>query len=402
VPVSYDSVIWAYRMLLGREPESPHVIELHASRHENVDAMRANFLRIAETQESFRKLGGILMEKGKESEKNTAATPAADGSSAPTSLESLFPIIYKQNPDADEATQLKSIGVLAPGDTTRIMRRIIGATDRQRRPTPFIIRFGHDDLGYAQVDDFELAVDLADYAIGAHIMMNHKYEPHLGAFFRKNVKQGMHVVDIGANIGYYAVLASKLVGERGHVTAFEPNSENARLILLSVERNRIKNVKLLPVALSTQMGNAFFSAHVGSNGGLLPSNTDVLVSSQCDVVPTFRLDQLVSEHIDFLKIDVEGAEGLVFEGAWSLIERDRPIICSEFSPEMLLRVSGVHALAYIERFTSIGYRMQVLDRSKSAGEGVEIPDPTAFMANFGSATHIEDIVFMPPDSAARL
>ena len=87
-----------------------------------------------------------------------------------------------------------------------------------------------------------LRSDLADASVGKPILHNRTYEPHVTAFMRRQLKPGMNVIDVGANIGYFTVLASKLVGDTGSVLAFEPNSENARLILLDVELNNLKNV----------------------------------------------------------------------------------------------------------------------------------------------------------------
>jgi Methyltransferase FkbM domain len=98
------------------------------------------------------------------------------------------------------------------------------------------------------------------------------------------------------------------------------------------------------IALSNEMGNAFFSNHLGSNAGFLSSSTEILQNSQCVVVPTFRLNQVTQKQVDLVKLDVEDAEGLVVEAGWSTISKDRPIVMSEFSPEMLGRVSKVRPL----------------------------------------------------------
>ena len=89
------------------------------------------------------------------------------------------------------------------------------------------------------------------------------------------------------------------------------------------------------------MGNVYFSTHLGPNGGFLSSSTEILQNSRCVVVPTFRLDQIIQQRVDLMKMDVEGAEGLVVEGGWSTIVKNRPIVVSEFSPEMLGRVSKI-------------------------------------------------------------
>ena len=122
----------------------------------------------------------------------------------------------------------------------------------------------------------------------------------------------MTVVDVGANLGYYSLLASKLVGPSGRVIALEPNSENCRLLLSSLRLDGITNVQLIPVAADTATGWAYYSTHVGSNGGLI-DDADLLRHPGV-VVPTFRLDDLVEQPVGLLKMDVEGAEGRVDQG----------------------------------------------------------------------------------------
>src|SRR2546421_6316813 len=129
----------------------------------------------------------------------------------------------------------------------------------------------------------------------------------------------MVVVDVGANLGFHSMLAANLVGRSGKVLCIEPNSENCRLILLSIDENQFSQVVLYPVALSNRQGYALFTAHIGSNGGFLPATEESLLSPNCVVVPTFPLDALIQGKVDFMKIDTEGAEGLIIGGAKSLI-----------------------------------------------------------------------------------
>ena len=313
-------------------------------------------------------------------------------------LRSLFAIIYGQPISDDQFGYLNAIRVMDAKNAHSAMRRIIGAIDRQQWGTPLNIRFDASDIALVDLDGFKLAIDLADVSVGRHIMRHRTYEPHVTAFMRRQIKPGMNVIDVGANIGYFTVLASKLVGDAGTVVAFEANSENARLILLDVEINNLKNVRLLPTALSSEMGSAYFSTHLGSNGGFLSSNLEILQNSRCVVVPTFRLDQLIEKQVDLMKLDVEGAEGLVVEGGWSTISKSRPIVVSEFSPEMLARVSRTRALDYLKRFADAGYRVFLLERDKADGAGSEIQDIDAFLEGYGEQTRIEDLAFVPKAS----
>ena len=200
------------------------------------------------------------------------------------------------------------------------------------------------------------------------------HEAHLSAVFEKYCTSGMTVVDVGANLGYYSVgVASRLVGPTGRVVALEPNSENCRLLLSSLRLNDITNVQLLPVAADRATGWAYYSTHVGSNGGLI--DDDDLLSHPGTVVPTFPLDELVEGPVGFLKMDVEGEEGRVVEGATCSIARDRPIVTTELKDEMLRRVSGTTVADYLGSFEKLGYRPSLLEKATGCGEAVRLGRP---------------------------
>ena len=179
-------------------------------------------------------------------------------------------------------------------------------------------------------------------------------EPHLTAVFEKYCQPGMTVIEVGANIGCYTLLASRLVGPSSRVVAIEPNSENCRLLSTSLAAQGVGNVELLAVACSTKVGWANFSSHCGSNGGFIPD--DDLMSRPGTVVAVFPLDSLVQGRVDFLKFDVDGAAALVTSGAQELLSKSRPIVTTEFSCAMVKRVSGCDSRTYLEVFVNQGYR----------------------------------------------
>jgi FkbM family methyltransferase len=305
----------------------------------------------------------------------------------------VFKFVYGREPRAEERTLLATlIGGLDESDTKGAFRAIINAFDHQTHPTPFKVRFGPDDVAYAQFPGFELAVDQKDVSVSVPLLRG-EYEPHLFKFFRETLRPGMVFVDVGANVGFYSMLAAAQVGETGRVFSFEPNPENCRLIKLSVARNRFETVAVFPTALGSQSGASVFSTHIGSNGGLMPDTEESLANPNCVVVPISKLEEVIRERIDIVKIDVEGAEGLVLQGAKTLIEEHKPIITSEFSLEMLARVSGMSGKAYLDYFSESGYRAYLCERG--SGELREIVDHVAFVENYGPYTRIEDLVFMP-------
>jgi hypothetical protein len=163
--------------------------------------------------------------------------------------------------------------------------------------------------------------------------------------------------------------------------------------LLSARRNNFQNVSIYPFALGNKVGHTLFSTFVGSNGGLIPDTEDSLSNANCVVVPMLRLDDVIRNKVDCIKIDVEGAEGLVVNGAHHIIETYRPMVTSEFSMEMLPRVSKISGIEYLRFFTEMDYKVFLIDRQSQ--ELAPITDADAFLRDYGEPTRIEDLAFLP-------
>jgi FkbM family methyltransferase len=302
--------------------------------------------------------------------------------------DQLVHLLYPTLPDSLRG----DVDEAAAGDLTQAstIRRMLGTIEHQVAPTSFSVQLARGDAVRCRVGDVELLADAADAAVTPGLRSG-EYESHLTAVFERYCTPGMTVVDVGANLGYYSLLASKLVGESGRVIALEPNSENCRLLLSSLRLHGTGNVQLVPVAADTATGWAYYSTHVGSNGGLIDDRD--LLAHPGVVVPTFRLDDIVDGPVGFLKMDVEGAEGRVVKGATRLIERDRPVITTELKEEMLQRVSGSSVAEYLGYFEGLGYAPSVLDR----GSGAEKPYPSvaALLAEWADTDELRDILLMP-------
>jgi FkbM family methyltransferase len=327
------------------------------------------------------------------------ATPAWEArdqvlrESAPLTVEQAFELVYGRAITSEEFHCLSKFGV---GDATTdlgLLRSVVAAFDRQTYPTPLSLRCGAEQFTTIDFETFKLVLDTSDVSVGRPIMTAKEYEPHLCAFVKSVLRPKMTVVDVGANVGFYTMMFASIVGSTGKVIAFEPNSENNRLILLSLEANKFSQVQLFPFALAESAGSVFFSPMLGSNGGLMPSTSETLTHPNCTVVPCHRLDAMVTEHIDFIKIDVEGAEYRALSGGMELIKRFRPIVTTEFSMEMLPRVSRISGGDFLKWMKGFGYRIHLLTQDRSGQP--EITDIDAFLAGWGDLGRIEDLAFLP-------
>ena len=334
-------------------------------------------------QKVVSRLGGVVQTTGE------ADGPPPDSLALDAALTMLYP--------SREASDLHAPAQALAGEAVvdlHGLRQILSTFDRQFFPSPVTVRFGPDDIVTHRLENgITLFLDREDGAVSRPILAG-DYEAHLVPVFERFCRPDMTVVDVGANVGLYTLLASRLVGPAGRVVAIEPSSENCRLILLSVDANRAENVELLPLALDKGRGWSNLSGHFGSNGGLVSGDVPGLTSGWSEIVPTFALDDLVEGPVDFLKIDVEGAEGRVVAGAQRILKTLRPVVATELSLEMLPRVSGISGEEYLGAFEALGYRICLLNR----GTGQPDPPTTAaqLLEEWADPLQIEDLLLLPP------
>jgi FkbM family methyltransferase len=178
-----------------------------------------------------------------------------------------------------------------------------------------------------EVDPFDV--------VGGEIARHGAYEPETVAVWRTILAPGMIVVDAGAHVGQYAIIASPLVGPRGSVHAFEPDPETFRQLTANVRLNGCDNVVCTEAALARERGRArLYLADVSNVGGNSLRPTVCSRGRQRDV-QVDTLDAYASAHglarLDLLKADVEGAELFLLEGGAQLLARCRPLMLLEFS-----------------------------------------------------------------------
>ncbi len=142
------------------------------------------------------------------------------------------------------------------------------------------------------------------------------YERPKVATLKAILRPGDVFVDVGGNKGDFALLAAKVMGDRGRVICVEPEPGNVAWIERSIGRNRYQCIEVAPVALDASAGSA--TLHLGANSGW-HSLVDERGAVGARVVPTQTLDGLLEErgvdHVTAIKIDVEGAEDRVLDGA---------------------------------------------------------------------------------------
>lgn len=245
------------------------------------------------------------------------------------------------------------------------------------------------------LSDFKMIVNPNDFSVGKSILRNKRYETHVTNAIKSQLKSGDTFVDIGANIGYFTLLAASIVGEKGNVYSFEPNQNNCNLIKENIVLNNYSNVTLFPFAIAESKQTLIYRGEsINSNGQV----ADVTNSQETVLnVEAVALDDMVldSAKITAIKMDIEGAEARALTGMSQIIEKFRPVIFTEFSPHLLTHVSHVKPEEYLASLQE-HYDIYVLDLKAMNGphytEPASISEIMGKYAQSGD-THLDLVAF---------
>jgi FkbM family methyltransferase len=214
-----------------------------------------------------------------------------------------------------------------------------------------------------QVDGIQIHASPADWAVGGGIVRDGAYESAVTEVVGSHLRPGGTFVDVGANIGWFTLFAARRVGGRGHVLAVEPNPANCELIRRSAANNGFNQVRLIPAAASNRAGAVALETDA-SNGRIIPVDAATTVVPCSYVVPARTIDDMVDEagldNVDVIKIDVEGAEPLVVQGAAKTIARWRPVLVCELFPLALQTTGASSAPSFLAQLRDLGYRLSVI------------------------------------------
>jgi FkbM family methyltransferase len=211
-----------------------------------------------------------------------------------------------------------------------------------------------------------------------HHYISHDYEPVSTSAFLGALRPGMTVVDAGAHIGYYAVLAAKGVGESGVVHAIEPCRETAAVLQRNVDINHLRNVRVhVNAAGGTRAARTFqITGSSDSHGFYAHPNTPTLRTTTVEQIP---LDEIVTGPVGVVMIDVEGAELEVLDGMKNIMANSpRLIMFAEWFPAGM-KSAGREPLELPEYLSRVGFSsIDVID--ESAGRIMSVGEVSARLA----------------------
>lgn len=220
-----------------------------------------------------------------------------------------------------------------------------------------------------ELQAFKIYVMVDDLDVGLQIMRGNGYEPHVTQTLINTLKTGDVFLDIGANIGYFTLLAASIVQTSGKVISFEPNIQNLQLIYASILENNFENIRVYPFAVSDSQ-QIMKIKHFCSNGFLESPTSD---QKNIQLVQTVRIDELLQseKQINVIKMDIEGYEPPALRGMDNLIRKYRPVIFTEFSPWHIKHRCNVDPQEYLKQIESYNYRLSIIETSGYIAENLD-------------------------------
>jgi FkbM family methyltransferase len=190
--------------------------------------------------------------------------------------------------------------------------------------------------------------------------------------FQRLLRPGMAVIDGGAHVGLYTVLAARGVGPAGFIIALEPDRYNLAALRVNVERLGAPNVEVVAEALADGAGTARFYETRSTIGSSLMARDDAGVS----MIRTTSIDLLLrGRKVDALlvKLNIEGAEPLALAGMRDVLSRiERVAMLIEVNPS-LLAAAGEDVAALVAGLRAEGFAVEYVDLPSQTG--VRLPDP---------------------------
>lgn len=182
---------------------------------------------------------------------------------------------------------------------------------------------------------FKLLLDLNEPSQRMIYFFGNYDERHEIAMLQKLLVPGDVFWDIGANIGFYTLTASSLVGREGLVVAFEPGPQSWQSLMANIYLNHRTNILPFKMAVTDDYGwvTLYSRPHIADGGASIILRQDQ--SCQTDLCPAINLDGFRQDFggapPTFIKIDVEGAEDLVLKGSRRLLTNSPPLMLIEMN-----------------------------------------------------------------------
>jgi len=207
-----------------------------------------------------------------------------------------------------------------------------------------IIFYAYDNIKRKNLDlsqervisifDNKLKTISQDKGISSELIIHKIHEPLTTSLIIKKLTKGMHCIDIGSNIGYYAILESSKIGDNGLVWSIEPSPQNFKTLSKNIILNQRKNIKCYNIAIGEKNGKIDFLISEKSNWSKIKNESDHIEKGDKIIqVDIMTLDSFSEKNeikkVDLLRMDVEGYERNIIEGSMNFLEKFKPILMIE-------------------------------------------------------------------------
>jgi len=185
------------------------------------------------------------------------------------------------------------------------------------------------------VNGYKISVIPDDPGISSELRIFNVHEPITTHITLQELKKDMTCLDIGSNIGYYVLMESKAVGDKGMVIAIEPSPKNFQQMKKSLELEKTSNVDAYNFAAGEEDGESDFLIHERSNcSKIIPKGEPLPEFANVIKIPLKKIDSFIEDkklnRLDFIRMDIEGYEIKLFEGLWNTLRKFKPMIQMEF------------------------------------------------------------------------
>ena len=216
-----------------------------------------------------------------------------------------------------------------------------------------------------EVNGFRMVLPETDVGLGIRGFS----ERFVTDYVQRTVKPGMRLVDVGAHVGYYTLLSSRLVGDSGQVFAFEPEPVNAAMLKENLRLNACSNVVIVPKAVTDRTGVVELGLASCNSGGhaVVRQTLGAQGTSQRIAVDAVSLDHYFELRgvgtVDVIKLDIEGNEYFALKGMIGLLRDNQSLqVVMEYTPELIMS-AGASLDAPLRLMTGLGFEIREIGRS---------------------------------------
>lgn len=242
-----------------------------------------------------------------------------------------------------------------------------------------------------------LRIEESDAFVVQYLREDRLWEPGETATVADLLQPGMVFLDVGAHVGYYVVLASRLVGRDGLVVAFEPEERNFELLLHNIHRNGLANVVCFQRAASDSSGAALLYLATDNTGDHRLADDGGRATREIQTVALDDLPELAP--VDVAKIDVQGFEYRALRGMASTLARSPAVsIAIEFWPYGLVQ-AGTDPVELLDAFRELGFELRLQDPDLPSTTPVDDAEIFKVCAEKSGLAHA-DLLLVRPNARA--